>query len=73
MPAPMPPEPPPGPDENALAAETDGEAFPDPMPLQTSPAALRVDGDAACAPDFFATELANTAWPRWLVTPAVAP
>lgn len=75
MPAPI-PEPPPCPGENACdALDTDGEPpVEGPKPLHTSPTALRVDGDAALAPDFFgATELANTGCPPRLVTPAVAP
>ncbi len=69
------PEPPLPPGEKELALDTEGEApLEEPKPLHTSATALRVDGDAALAPDFFgATELANTDWPPRLVTPAVAP
>lgn len=75
MPVPTPEPPPPWPGENAFALDTDGELpVEEPKPLHTSPTALRVDGDAAFAPDFLgATELANTGCPPRLVTPAVAP
>ncbi len=75
MPAPIPEPPPVPPGEKAFALDTDGDApVEEPKPLHTSPAALRVDGDAALPPDFFgATELANTDCPPRLVTPAVAP
>ncbi len=77
IPAPMPEPPPVPPGEKSLALDTDGEtpaAEEEPKPLHTSPAELRVDGDAAWTAGFFgATELANTDCPPRLVTPAVAP
>jgi hypothetical protein len=59
-----------------LPAEAERDAEPlaaEPKPLCRSPTALRAEGVAAVPTLLGATELANTAWPPLVVTPAVAP
>jgi hypothetical protein len=76
MPTPACPSPPLDPGTAARAADSDGEpVVEEPRPLQTSEAAPWTEGDAGLegALPFAGTELAKTACPRLVVTPAVAP